>query len=985
MALRSLLSKYKSISRPSVFSGGSSSYSSLAKKQVSAEDAIIDNQYETGNLSAESYLSYLTIRAARSWNTPLQVQNLREKISTVQTSVVDASYDRAFQSGELDARDLYAYEKSKLDKMSSPGSAAYIKQEQKVQGLLDKAEKSERADYRRSYLLELSQMPEDTSEKLWQKVNLYEQLENQARLDGDFDEADSIATQKNNYMSSAKRADINDLITGTRLQTSQTMGAGLGVPSSESGSKLYGELTGSTGFSGYQSPAVSNALESLDRQKNTLDRLYQSRSDKELMIDTYKKAVDAATGDQKTQLTIALNNLIEDVNSIDNQISNTTQNVYDTVYKIQELNQKASAASFNQEVRKTNSEFGKVEDELETEFKKGKIDKYEYVSKGIELAQTKAMYYDQVSGVYSQYGNDASADSYLEKTNQAIEIHESLIGIGQNIDDYEPIFVDKESNLTNIYGERLNKGDVVLQDVRQIKDAGNWDVNYAKVDNVYHRIYYGELPEEFVDNNGFAISGLMNDKNLASYMGNAFVYTIKDGRVEQEKINFVSSDEGTEAMTETRINKLMEDGAVIKNQQGKLIWKPEMKESPFLKAAAGVQEFAEKNVPGLKQLGETLRGEGSKNVYSPIQDWTKSPISSISDYIKPLAEKGIEGAKNIFEKGKEFAGKAINTVKDTFRRMNIFNPPEVSGDETGKSVDQIIDETAEKYAPGDEQFRQVLHAIALAESNKDPNAIGDNGRSVGLYQNNMANGRGKGYTVDQLKDPNFNADLSARELIKYYNQGVQKGLSGEKLTAYVSKYGQRPAPGNELNAAQKFLEYVGSGFKSIFSKEEPKDYTDYSSLTDPKRNRNIELALGIDSGQYRKGLQQDQAAIDRAFRSDEQTQKLMREEGFAPSWETPQPSSSPSPTPMPQSSGGGSSWSMPRIDIPSAVNKATSSVKSYFNPTSNQGKNFWSTPVASGLANIQSSIQKVTQPVVNRVSTAVNNVKNFVSNLFKKK
>src|SRR3990172_1213354 len=283
MALRSLLSRYKSISRPSLFSGGSSTYSSVAKKQLSAEDAIIDDQYEQGNLSAESYLSKLQDRLGRSGMTPLQTQTLTEKIRNVQVDVVDADYSRAYSAGQITSRDMYDYEKGKLDKMTEPGSEAYIKQQQKVQGLLDKSERETRSDARRATMLEISQMPEDSSDRTWEKYNLYDQLEQQARVDGDNEQADNLAIQKNNYLSAAKRADINDLITGTKLQVSETFGAGAGIPSAEGGASLYSELTGG-GAPSISSPAVKNALESLDRQKKSLDRLYQSKSDKKKKI-----------------------------------------------------------------------------------------------------------------------------------------------------------------------------------------------------------------------------------------------------------------------------------------------------------------------------------------------------------------------------------------------------------------------------------------------------------------------------------------------------------------------------------------------------------------------------------------------------------------------------------------------------------------------------------------------------------------------------
>jgi hypothetical protein len=48
-------------------------------------------------------------------------------------------------------------------------------------------------------------------------------------------------------------------------------------------------------------------------------------------------------------------------------------------------------------------------------------------------------------------------------------------------------------------------------------------------------------------------------------------------------------------------------------------------------------------------------------------------------------------------------------------------------------------------------------------------------------------------------------------------------------------------------------------------------------------------------------------------------------------------------------------------DIGNEISKLFSNTTNYFNPTSNQGNNFWRTPVAQGMANIQKTVQNVPQ------------------------
>lgn len=162
------------------------------------------------------------------------------------------------------------------------------------------------------------------------------------------------------------------------------------------------------------------------------------------------------------------------------------------------------------------------------------------------------------------------------------------------------------------------------------------------------------------------------------------------------------------------------------------------------------------------------------------------------------------------------------------------------------------------------------------------------------------------------------------------------------------------------------------------------------------RTRNIELAFGLPEGSYVKGMDIGQDVIDKAYRSNDPNMiKLIQEEGYQ---KTLEPVSVPSITSntvpglkinQPQQSPG-LSWNppkfeLPKINIPQTAQRVTSDIKNYFTPTSNAGQNFWSTPVASGLANVQRAVQSVTQPVVNRVSQAVNTAKSWVSNLFKRK
>src|SRR3990167_2222083 len=186
----------------------------------------------------------------RSFTTPAQKINLQEKISQVDQVVLDAEIDRGYAAGEYSTDQVYNYEKNKLSLMTEVNSPAYIKQQQKVQSLKDKGERESRTAFRIAESKRISTMPEDTSERQYAKAQQYQKLADQARIDGDNQQADVFETQMNNYAQGAKRAGINDLITETRLSVSGTADAGGGVPSAEGGAAYLSRLYGGNGEAG---------------------------------------------------------------------------------------------------------------------------------------------------------------------------------------------------------------------------------------------------------------------------------------------------------------------------------------------------------------------------------------------------------------------------------------------------------------------------------------------------------------------------------------------------------------------------------------------------------------------------------------------------------------------------------------------------------------------------------------------------------------
>ena len=126
-------------------------------------------------------------------------------------------------------------------------------------------------------------------------------------------------------------------------------------------------------------------------------------------------------------------------------------------------------------------------------------------------------------------------------------------------------------------------------------------------------------------------------------------------------------------------------------------------------------------------------------------------------------------------------------------------------------------------------------ANAMAESGLNPNAHNSKGEdSVGLFQMNRKGGLGKGYSVEQLKDPNFNIDLAieaakkskrfkeaktAEEATKAFMIDVerpkdQSASAQAKRVAFLNKTGEKIGEASSAAAAANRVPAPSSGGNS---------------------------------------------------------------------------------------------------------------------------------------------------------------------------
>ncbi|WP_067936785.1 transglycosylase SLT domain-containing protein [Alicyclobacillus kakegawensis] len=82
--------------------------------------------------------------------------------------------------------------------------------------------------------------------------------------------------------------------------------------------------------------------------------------------------------------------------------------------------------------------------------------------------------------------------------------------------------------------------------------------------------------------------------------------------------------------------------------------------------------------------------------------------------------------------------------------------------------------------------------IMAVESGGNPNAVGDNGTSFGLFQLHKGGGQGDGYSVSQLLDPLTNAQIAIPPIARAYKEAVAQGLSGFQALVYTADHSGHP-------------------------------------------------------------------------------------------------------------------------------------------------------------------------------------------------
>ena len=572
MALRSALQRYKTLSRPKIGGAQSTYFSSLAKKTQAAEDDVVDHNYTTGLLSAEAYLNELTKRTSRPGLTPLQTTNLKQKMESTREDYNDSIMQNAYKAGTVSDRDMYQYEKDKLDKMTAADGSAFQSQQAKVTGLLDKAQKNERKTYRMNETLRISKLPEDRSDLLTQKASLYKQLWDQAIADGDTEDAKSLETSYNNYTLASQKAGVSD-------QVSKVMGEIAGsnqnipyydetgdgsvsgaTPSPANGAGQSGGAVAtavpSAGISAGEgvstaSDAVTRAQESyrkaVIRDQNIQQDMTNTQKQIAALESAQKQYKSMGAVDQADAVATQVQNLRNRLSDLKDARSGNLDTISEAKSRIGEAQSSAAYSSTFTSLQSTENVILDREANLDMLVNSGQITKEEYLKGKRDLTQQKVELYRDYGTMYQTY----------DKTNQASDmVRKAMIEENKNL----RVLTTQQNNPHRFELVEDSDGSIKLTDVYSQKTAKTFDGSYLKDGNVFRRVY---VPGQ-ADENGVPLGLSSSDaksfaiQNDLAGEDSMFVTKIVDGQMVEIPVTLVDG----KPMYKEEVKRMIQGGSV---------------------------------------------------------------------------------------------------------------------------------------------------------------------------------------------------------------------------------------------------------------------------------------------------------------------------------------------------------------------------------------------------------------------------------------
>ena len=156
-------------------------------------------------------------------------------------------------------------------------------------------------------------------------------------------------------------------------------------------------------------------------------------------------------------------------------------------------------------------------------------------------------------------------------------------------------------------------------------------------------------------------------------------------------------------------------------------------------------------------------------------------LSSGTTFTMPSRASSTAAAPSVPERAQRTAASA--------RAYQPHTPVSTTGTTDADQWDAMLNSVGAKYNVPP----LFLKAVMLSESGGNPNAIGDSGHSVGLFQlHDQGYGHGMG---DARFDPLTNADRAAQGLAEAWHAGERAGYTGEYAVRAAYDYSFNPGGG----------------------------------------------------------------------------------------------------------------------------------------------------------------------------------------------
>lgn len=211
-------------------------------------------------------------------------------------------------------------------------------------------------------------------------------------------------------------------------------------------------------------------------------------------------------------------------------------------------------------------------------------------------------------------------------------------------------------------------------------------------------------------------------------------------------------------------------------------------------------------------------------ILDAISNWAAGALNEAAAALEPLGQSLVDGIgdgiANNWANLQTFFGNQLRTLFPFAAAViEAHSPSRLAARLIGQPIAQGIALGIQQGGSGINDVMQIVIneaikngidplialALAKAESGLNPNAIGDNGHSVGLFQLHDQ-GQGAGQSVAQRQDPQHNAGQFLAAHAALYKQLVAEGLAGDQLAATFGRLAEQSDPQFAQRYAQAYRE-----------------------------------------------------------------------------------------------------------------------------------------------------------------------------------